>query len=91
MRNLARLAVNVDGFITSWQFPVHHINFGEGPPTDYSCTVRPTPPWQAAVLPTLGAAAAEAGVKLLLTVPATAVNALRNSGVLKELVPNAIS
>lgn len=86
MRNLARLAVKVDGFITSWQFPITNIDFGSGPPTDYSCTVRPTPPWQAAVLPNLGQGH---GVKLLLTVPATAVEGLRDSVVLKKLAPNA--
>lgn len=86
VRNLCRLSVKVDAFITSWQFPAHQIDFGGGPADEYCCVVRPTPPWQAAVLPSRPA---EGGAQLLVTVPASAVEALKRSPVLQQLVPNA--
>ena len=81
------MAVQVDAFITSWGFPVADINFGDGPAAEYACVVRPTPPWQAAVLPTLPA---DGGLRLLLTVPASAVAAVKQSPVLEQLVPHAV-
>jgi hypothetical protein len=87
VRNLSRLAVKVDAFITSWNFPTAGIDFGHGPPAEYSCVVRPTPPWQAAVLP--NRPQADGAVQLLLTVPASAAAALKRSPVLQQLVPHA--
>lgn len=89
VRNLSRLATNVDAFITSWAaFDVGSAaDFGGGAPCEYACALRPTPPWQAAILPR--SLAADGGVQLLLTVPASAVQALRASSVLRVLVPGA--
>lgn len=86
VRNLSRLAVKVDAFITSWNFPANAIDFGHGPAAEYACVVRPTPPWQAAVLPTRPD---EGAVRLLLTLPASAAAALKRSAVLQQLVPHA--
>jgi hypothetical protein len=86
VRNLSRLAVKVDAFITSWNFDTAGINFGHGPAAEYACLVRPTPPWQAAVLPNRPD---DGAVRLLLTVPASAAAALKKSPVLQQLVPHA--
>lgn len=87
VRNLSRLAVKVDAFITSWNFSTAGIDFGHGPAAEYACVVRPTPPWQAAVLP---GRPADGAVQLLLTVPASAAAALKKSPVLQQLVPHAL-
>lgn len=86
VRNLSRLAVQVDAFITSWAFPVDGIDFRQGPAVEYACFVRPTPPWQAAVLPIKPG---DGAVQLLLTVPVSAVAGLKRSPVLRQLVPHA--
>ena len=86
VRNLSRMAVQVDAFITSWNFNIDSIDFGEGPAAEYACFVRPTPPWQAAVLPIRQG---ENVVQLLLTVPVSAVAALKRSAVLQQLAPHA--
>ncbi|KAF8069449.1 hypothetical protein HT031_001565 [Scenedesmus sp. PABB004] len=86
-RNLAHLAVAADVFVTSWaRVDLAQLDFGGGcTPRDYACAVRPTPPWQAAVLPRPPDGAA----RLLLTVPCSALEALRRSPVLAQLVPGA--
>ncbi len=83
---LSRLYLSQDAFLTSWQFPYWGADFGAGGPARYHGVVRPLPPWQAAVM---AAHPDDGGLYLFVTVPTTAVAALKASPVLRELAPAA--
>jgi hypothetical protein len=83
---LSRLTSAQDAFLTSWQFDYWAADFGSGGPLRYHGVVRPLPPWQAAVM---AAHPSDGGLYMFVTVPSSAVAALKASPVLRELAPGA--
>lgn len=77
-----------DGFITSWVFdrPIWEADFGCGGPARFQGVLHPNPPWTAVAM---SAHPSAPGLDLFVTVPCSAVAALRGSRVLKELAPDA--
>ncbi len=85
----ALLAALQDAFFTSWQFDIW-ADFGGsvGRAAHYQCIAHPTPPWQAAAAPAHPDDPA-GGVYMFITVPTSAVAALRSSPVIASLAPAA--
>ena len=82
----AALVTRLDAFITSWQFPIWEVDFGQGCPVAFQGIVHPVPPYHAVAMP---APSAEQGLYLWLTVPSGLVEHMMWSPVLKTLVPQA--
>ncbi|GMH39453.1 hypothetical protein BSKO_07351 [Bryopsis sp. KO-2023] len=83
---ISETLLHYDVFMTSWQFPIWEIDFGCGGPHNFQGIMHPTPPFHAISFP---ANPADTGLCLAVTIPASAVDRLHNSPVLKRLAPNA--
>lgn len=83
---ISETLLNYDAFMTSWQFPIWDIDFGNGGPRNFQGIMHPTPPFHGILYP---AHPRDKGLSLDITVPTSAVQALQSSKVLKHLVPKA--
>ena len=82
------LAANVmrhqDAMISSWPFDYHLARFGSHKLITMMGFVLPSPPWSAAIL---ASPPSSGGMDMILTVPSSAILALRSSQLLNELIP----